>query len=76
MSILGYDIAKWVTTFDLFKVTLFNTSFKYTYTDESWNKFEAEWTNLAEKHSGEWGWPDESNSTRIPYRLPDKEMNF
>lgn len=76
VSILGYDIAKWVTTFDLFKVTLFNTSFKYTYTDESWNKLEAEWTNLAEKNSGEWGWPDESNSTRIPYRLPDKEMNF
>ena len=76
VDILGYSIAKWTTGFDLFKITLFNAGFKYTYSDFEWNKLQAEWINLVDKSSGEWEWPDESNSTRIPYRLPDKEMNF
>ena len=76
VDILGYTLAKWTTTFDLFKITLFSGSFKYTYSDEEWNNLQAEWTTIAEKHSSQWEWSDRTNSPSIPYRLPDIETNL
>lgn len=72
-EILGYTLAKWSTGFDLFKVTLFNGSFSYTYTNDEWNKMETEWTNLVNKNSSEWEWNDNTRSVAVPYRLPDPE---
>ena len=78
VEILGYTLAKWSTGFDLFKFTLFEGGFTYTQSYEGWEKFEKEWTTLADKSSDEWTWGEDETPqlTRAPYRLPDSEMNF
>ena len=83
ISILGYQLAKWSIGFDLFKLTLLEGEFSYIYSYSGWEEIEAGWTNALNQHSGEWEWNDdeeagaeESVPTRVPYRLPDQEMNF
>ena len=76
VTILGYQLAKWTAGFDLFKLTLFEGSITKQYTNEGWNQFETEWQSSLEKDSHEWEFGQQSSSAKVPYRLPDQEMNF
>ena len=76
VTILGYQLAKWSAGFDLFKITLFEGEIKKEFTEDGWNALETEWQSSLEKDSHEWEFGQQSSSARIPYRLPDKEMNF
>lgn len=69
IKILGYNLAKWQTTFDIFKITLFEGNLSWNFTEDSWGKLETEWTNLMDQDSDEWTW-DEPAKVAIPYRLP------
>ena len=75
IKILGYNLAKWSTTFDVFKITLFEGSLNWTFTNESWGKLEAEWTDLMDQDSNEWDF-DENTKVIVPYRLPEQSMTF
>ena len=68
-------MAKWKTEVDLFNTTLWEGGFNEKYTNGEWSNLELEWNNLLNKGSGEWEWT-KSDAPRIPYRLPDSEMNF
>ena len=74
IKVLGYNLAKWSTSFDVFKVTLYKGSLAWTFTDDSWGNLKVEWTKLMEQSSEEWNF-DESKAV-VPYRLPEKGMNF
>ena len=54
VKVLGYTLAKWETTFDIFKATLFEGSLSWSFTEDSWNELETEWTNLMEQNSAQW----------------------
>ena len=75
INVLCYKLAKWSTTFDVFKFTLFEGGLTWTFTPESWGQLEAEWNHVMNKGSHEW---DFSNSSKavVPYRLPEQGMNF
>ena len=75
IKVLGYELAKWSTTFDVFKFTLFEGNLAWTFTDESWGKLEAEWNHLMNQGSEEWKF-DEAAKVIVPYRLPEQGMNF
>ena len=75
IKILGYNLAKWETTFDVFKITLFEGSLNWTFTNDSWGKLEREWTNLMDQGSDEWDF-DETAKVIVPYRLPEQGMTF
>ena len=76
VTILGYTLAKWTTGFDLFKLTLFEGGFSRSFTEAGWSELEKEWSSILDKPSEEWDEETQSNSARVPYRLPDKEMNL
>ena len=75
LKVLGYELAKWSTTFDVFKLTLFEGNLTWTFTDESWGKLEAEWNHLMNQGSEEWDF-DNAAKVVVPYRLPEQGMNF
>ena len=75
IKVLGYELAKWSTAFDVFKFTLFEGNLAWTFTDESWGKLEAEWNHLMNQGSEEWKF-DEAAKVIVPYRLPEQGMNF
>ena len=54
VKVLGYTLAKWETTFDIFKATLFEGSLSWSFTEDSWNELETEWTNLMDQNSSQW----------------------
>lgn len=56
IKVLGYTLAKWETKFDLFKVTLFEGSLSWSYTEDSWRQIDAEWTNIMNQNSSQWTW--------------------
>ena len=75
LKVLGYELAKWSTTFDVFKLTLFEGNLTWTFTDESWGKLEAEWNHLMNQGSEEWDF-DNAAKVIVPYRFPEQGMNF
>ena len=75
IKVLGYQLAKWSTAFDVFKFTLFEGNLAWTFTDESWGTLEAEWNHLMNQGSEEWKF-DEAAKVIVPYRLPEQGMNF
>ena len=54
VKVLGYTLAKWETTYDVFKATLYEGSLTWSFTEDSWNELETEWTNLMEQNSAQW----------------------
>ena len=54
VKVLGYTLAKWETTFDIFKATLFEGSLSWSFTEDSWNELNAEWTNIMDQNSAQW----------------------
>lgn len=75
IKVLGYELAKWSTVFDVFKFTLFEGNLAWTFTDESWGKLEAEWNHLMNQGSEEWKF-DESAKVDVPYRIPEETTYF
>jgi hypothetical protein len=55
---------------------LFEGSFSRSFTEAGWSEWEKEWSSILDKPSEEWDEEAQSNSARVPYRLPDKEMNL
>ena len=74
VKVLGYNLAKWETTFDVFKLTLFEGSLNWTFTTDSWGQLEAEWNHIMNQGSEEWNFGE--SKAVVPYRLPEKGMNF
>lgn len=72
VKILGYTLAKWQTTVDILKFTLFEGSLSWTFNDEEWGTLVAEWTDILDSEE----WDESDTKTPIPYRLPDQEMNL
>ena len=70
VKILGYNLAKWSTTFDLFKLTLFEGSLNWHFSEESWDKLGVEWNTILNQGSDEWNL-GKATQTMIPYRLPE-----
>lgn len=54
IKVLGYELAKWSTTFDVFKFTLFEGALTWEFDEESWGTLEQEWTNIMDQGSDEW----------------------
>jgi hypothetical protein len=54
IKVLGYNLAKWSTTFDVFKFTLFEGALTWEFDEESWGTLEREWTNIMDQGSDEW----------------------
>ena len=75
IKVLGYQLAKWSTAFDVFKFTLFEGNLAWTFTDESWGTLEAEWNHLMNQGSEEWKF-DESAKVNVPYRIPEETTYF
>lgn len=72
LKVLGYTLAKWETTVDILKFTIFEGSLSWTFNDEEWGSMVAEWTNILNSDE----WDSTETKTPVPYRLPDQEMNF
>ena len=70
VKVLGYNLAKWSTTFDLFKLTLFEGSLNWHFSEESWDKLGVEWNTILNQGSDEWNL-GKATQTMIPYRLPE-----
>lgn len=75
-KILGYKVAEWSTEFDILKITLFEGSFAWTYTYDSWSQFELGWTSLMNQDSNEWTWGEEPSSVYVPCLTTDSALNF
>lgn len=75
IKFLGYNLAKWETAFDVFKITLYEGSLSWNFTEDSWGTLETEWATLMDRGSEEWNW-DEPAQVAIPYRLPDSALSF
>lgn len=75
-KILGYKVAEWSTEFDILKITLFEGSFAWTYTYDSWSQFELGWTSFMNQDSDEWTWGEEPSSVYIPCLESDSALNF
>ena len=75
VKILGYNLAKWETSFDVFKIKLFEGSLNWNFTEESWDKLGVEWETIMNKGSDEWNIGG-SEKAVIPYRLPERGMNL
>ncbi|MBO5703330.1 MAG: hypothetical protein J6R91_01975 [Bacteroidaceae bacterium] len=75
IKLLGYNLAKWETSFDVFKLTLFEGNLTWYFTEEKWNELEAEWNHVMNQGSEEWDWKE--SRTVIPYAHPEeRSMNF
>jgi hypothetical protein len=68
-------LAKWETSFDVFKIKLFEGSLNWNFTEESWDKLGVEWETIMNKGSDEWNIGG-SEKAVIPYRLPERGMNL
>lgn len=66
VKILGYTLAKWETSFDIFKITLLETNLEWKYGKNGWEESKLEWINLLDSYSSE-----DDTKTHVPYRLPD-----
>ena len=75
VKVLGYTLAKWETTFDIFKATLFEGSLSWSFTEDSWNELNAEWTNIMDQNSSQWTW-DAPQHPVAPYQLRDSESLY
>lgn len=75
VKVLGYNLAKWETSFDVFKIKLFEGSLNWNFTEESWDKLGVEWETIMNKGSDEWNIGG-SEKAVIPYRLPERGMNL
>ena len=70
IKVLGYNLAKWETTFDVFKLTLFKGQLTWNFNPDDWNKLEAEWNHVMNQGSTEWTWGEETKSI-VPFRIPE-----
>jgi hypothetical protein len=75
VKFLSFNLAKWSTTFDVFKVTLFEGSLAWTFTEESWGQLNAKWNTLMNEGSHKW-WRANPEEVVVPYRIPEKGTNF
>ena len=76
VQFLGYTLAKWSTEFYLFKLKLLEAGLTFTYDERGWTDLQAKWDSVVNKDSSEWEWGEKPAETKVPYRLPDPEMNF
>ena len=58
VKVFSYKLAEWKTTFDLLKVTLFDGSLSWKYTEDSWGTLKADWTNIMTQDSDTWTWDE------------------
>ena len=75
IKVLGYNIAKWETTFDVFKLTLYRGRLSWSFTSDSWGELETEWTNIMNQDTHEWDFGSGSR-LEVPYRIPEQAQNF
>ena len=70
IKFLGYELAKWDTSFDVFRLTLFKGSMVWNFSDDSWGKLQTEWTDMMDQSSEQWVF-EETSKVVVPYRLAD-----
>lgn len=76
VEFLGYSLAQWATEFYLFKLKLLEAGITFTYDESGWANLQASWESAVNKDSDQWEWGEKTAETKVPYRLPDPEMNF